>query len=118
MIREGHVVLFAFPQTDQKAGNLRPALVVRRLPGGRDDWLVCMISTRLQQRIDGFDELIVQEDTDFAASGLRTSSVIRVSRLAVVAAEVLQGSIGLLGPDRMRVVRTRLADWILGKIPR
>ena len=33
MIREGQVVLFRFPQTDQVSGKLRPALVLRRLPG-------------------------------------------------------------------------------------
>ena len=33
MIAEGQIVLFRFPQTDQEAGKLRPALVLRRLPG-------------------------------------------------------------------------------------
>ena len=37
MIREGHVVLFRFPQTDQSRGKLRPALVVRKLPGQRGE---------------------------------------------------------------------------------
>ena len=47
MIQEGQIVLFSFPQTDQVAGKLRPALVVRSLPGAHNDWLICMISTRL-----------------------------------------------------------------------
>lgn len=29
MIQEGQVVLFEFPQTDQKTGKLRPAIVLR-----------------------------------------------------------------------------------------
>ena len=33
MIQEGQITLFAFPQTDQAAGNLRPALVLRSLSG-------------------------------------------------------------------------------------
>jgi mRNA interferase MazF len=37
MIDEGQIVLFKFPQTDQKIGKLRPALVLRRLPGQFDD---------------------------------------------------------------------------------
>jgi mRNA interferase MazF len=47
MIREGQVVLFRFPQTNQTAGKLRPALIIRKVPGPHDDWLICMISSQL-----------------------------------------------------------------------
>jgi hypothetical protein len=47
VIRDGQIVLFAFPQTDQTVGKLRPALVLRRVPGPHDDWLLCMISSQL-----------------------------------------------------------------------
>ena len=47
MISAGQVVLFKFPQTDQKEVKLRPALVLRKLPGIFNDWLVCMISSQL-----------------------------------------------------------------------
>ena len=40
MVKEGHVVLFRFPQTDLKEGKLRPALVIKKLPGEYDDWLI------------------------------------------------------------------------------
>jgi mRNA interferase MazF len=33
MIREGQVVLFRFPHTSQVAGKLRPALIIRKVPG-------------------------------------------------------------------------------------
>lgn len=56
MIVEGQIVLFRFPQTDQQSGKLRPALIVRKLPGRYDDWLICMISSQLNQEIPGFDE--------------------------------------------------------------
>lgn len=51
MIAEGQVVLFRFPQTDQTEGSLRPALVLRQLPGQYNDWLICMISSQLHQTI-------------------------------------------------------------------
>jgi mRNA interferase MazF len=114
MIRDGQIVLFSFPQTDQTAGSLRPALVIRGLPGRRDDWLVCMISTRLHQRVEGLDEVVAEADPEFSASGLRRASVIRVTRLAVVAGEILHGSIGRLSGRRLQSIRTRLAHWILG----
>ena len=50
MIAEGQIFLFKFPQTDQQEGKLRPALVLRELPGKYNDWLICMISSQLHQK--------------------------------------------------------------------
>ena len=46
----GDVVIVPFPQTDLKAGKLRPALVLVDLPG--DDLILCQITS--QVRFDGF----------------------------------------------------------------
>jgi mRNA interferase MazF len=114
MIREGQVVLFKFPQTDQISGKLRPALVVRETPGPHGDWLICMISSQLSQLIPGFDENIGEEDADFSQSGLKTASVIRISRLAVVNRRVLIGSIGKINSERLRSIKKKLSEWIMG----
>jgi mRNA interferase MazF len=106
------VVVFAFPQTDQSTGKLRPALVLRRCPGTHDDWLICMISSQLRHEIQGMDEIIRPTDADFVPIGLKLDSVIRVTRLAVVAAEVLQGKLGALSDERLQRIRLRVADWI------
>jgi len=45
MKRPGQIVLFRFPQTDFEEGKLRPALLLGKLPGEYDDWLICMISS-------------------------------------------------------------------------
>jgi mRNA interferase MazF len=39
---------------------------------------------------------------------------VRISRLAVVEGDVLEGSIGRISSDRMQRIRRRLADWIGG----
>ena len=114
MIRDGQIVLFAFPQTDRAAGKLRPALVVRRLPGPYDDYLLCMISSQLRHEIPGVDEVLDASGADFVDSGLKLASVIRVTRLAVVSADVLQGAIGSLSEQRLARIRERLAAWVLG----
>jgi mRNA interferase MazF len=88
MIAEGQIVLFRFPQTDQQPGKFRPALVVRKLPGCHEDWLVSMISSQLIQEVTGFDETISREDPDFEDSGLKLASLIRVGRLAVVNTDI------------------------------
>jgi mRNA interferase MazF len=65
----GQVVLFRFPQTDLEEGTLRPALLLGRLPGAYDDWLICMISSQIRHHVQGFDEIIQDTDADFAGSG-------------------------------------------------
>lgn len=81
MIAEGQIVLFRYPRTDQQSGKLRPALIVRKLPGRYEDWLICMISSQLSHEIAGFDEIITPDDQDFKDSGLKLTSLIRKDEL-------------------------------------
>ncbi len=112
MIQEGQVVLFKFPQTDQSLGKLRPALGIRRLPGSYDDWLICMISSQLTQQISEFDEIINEKSEDFKQSGLKKSSTIRISRLAVVDKNVLLGTLGSICSERLNNIKSKIVGWI------
>jgi mRNA interferase MazF len=113
MKRAGQIVLFKFTQTDLVQGKLRPALLVGKLPGQFDDWLICMISSQTQHYIQEFDELIRLDDLDFAKSGLKVTSVIRVGRLAVVNGEALLGAIGEIDSEKLRRIKTHLANWLM-----
>lgn len=113
MKQAGQVVLFRFPHTDLEEGKLRPALLLGRLPGEYDDWLICMISSQARHSIPGFDEIAQESDSDFAATGLKVTSVIRVGRLAVVEGEVLLGAIGHVAPERLQRIKSRLAEWLV-----
>lgn len=115
MIREGQVVLFRFPHANQEEGKLRPALVIRQLPGAYEDWLICMISSQLSQEVPSFDEIISEKDGDFASSGLKFASVIRIGRLAVVYKTILIGAIGEVSTDRLTRIKNRLSEWLIGK---
>lgn len=106
--------MFRFPQTDLEEGKLRPALLLGRLPGEYDDWLICMISSQIRHYIPGFDEVIQETDSDFAESGLKLTSVIRVGRLAVVEGEILLGAIGQIDSERLQRIKSRLAEWLTG----
>ena len=112
MITEAQIVLFRFPQTDQAEAKLRPALVLRRLPGHYHDWLICMISSQLHQQIPDFDEVITSADSDFYQSGLKLASVIRISRLAVVNSDMLLGKLGQIDVLRLSRIKRKLASWI------
>lgn len=84
--------------------------------GPYDDWLVCMVSSRLHQAVSGFDEILRDSDPDFALSGLKVTSVIRISRLAVVEGAGLVGAVGEVRPERLHRVRFRLAEWMRGDV--
>ena len=112
MKKAGQIILFRFPQTDLMPGKPRPALLLGRLPGIQGDWLLCMISTQTRHFIPGFDDMLTPEDKDFASSGLKEVSLIRVGRLAVVEEEVLLGAIGEVSADRLQRVKSVLAGWL------
>ena len=115
MKEAGQVVVFRFPQTDLEEGKLRPALLLGKLPGNYDDWLICMVSSQTRQYIDGFDEIVRENDNDFGESGLKVTSVIRVGRLAVVSGDILIGAIGQVSNERLSKVKRHLSDWLAEK---
>ncbi len=114
MIAEGQKILFRFPQTDQIVGKLRPALVLRKLPGPYNDWLICMVSSHLSREISVFDEIITPDDLDFKDSGFKVPSLIRISRLAVVDAGIFLGKLGQVDTSRVIRIKQKLSSWIQG----
>ena len=112
----GQIALVRFPHTDLEMGKPRPVLLLEKAPGAYDDWLICMISSRMNQAIPNFDEVLNPADRDFSASGLSIPSVVRVSRLAVVSANRFLGKIGQIDPTRLERIRQRIASWITGTI--
>ncbi len=95
MALAGDIVLFPFPLTNLSIGKLRPALLVKHLPSYNQDWLVCMISTQIPQQIPTVDEVIDTSDGDFTQSGLLQTSIIRVTRIAVVEQRIFLGKLWL-----------------------
>jgi mRNA interferase MazF len=95
-MNEGDIALAPLPQTDGQVKN-RPIVLLRRLPPF-GDFLVCGVSTQLQHHVRGFDEIITPGDAEFATSGLKAASLIRLGYLAVLPESALLGRIGLLSP--------------------
>ncbi|MCP5051796.1 MAG: type II toxin-antitoxin system PemK/MazF family toxin [bacterium] len=112
MKKPGQIVVFKFPKTDLKAQKPRPCVLLNPVPGPFDDWLVAMISTQTRHYIEGMDEIIQPDSHDFKTSGLKTVSVIRVARLAVVEGDILIGAIGKISRERLEKIRNNLVNWI------
>jgi len=112
MISEGDIFLFRFPQSDLGVGKLRPALLIKRIHGGFDDCLVCMISTQTRHQIPDLEVVFSERMPGFDKTGLKKESLIRTNRLAVVHPSVFTGKLGSLPTEVFDEIRTRLAEWI------
>lgn len=111
-MKEGDVVLTPLPQADGRLKN-RPVVLLRAMPP-HGDLLVCGVSTRLRQAVADFDEVVRADDPDFAMSGLKAASLIRLGFLAVLPASQFPGRIGSISPERHRRRLQRLADHLRG----
>lgn len=111
-MKPGDIVLIRFPQADLQTGKLRPALVVAVAPGRYADLLLALISSRTEQAIPTFDEIIDPSDSDYATTGLKIRSVVRLARLAGVESSVINARLGTISPERLLQIRNRLVDWL------
>ncbi len=110
-MKEGDVILTPVPQADGTTKN-RPAIFLRELPP-YGDLLVCGVSTQLHQKVEGFDDILSTSDVDFAASGLKSASLIRLSFLAVLPNNRIPGSIGVISRERHRRLLKTLSDYLV-----
>lgn len=113
MIKEGDIVLFRFPQTDLEKGKLRPAVLIKKIPNDFDDWLVCMVSAQLHQKVKGIEVIVSESDQDFAKTGLKKDSLIRTTRIAVVDDSIFEGKLGSLPYSTFSTIKQKFASWIL-----
>lgn len=111
-MKAGDIVLVRFPQTDLQTGKLRPALVIAMAPGRHDDVLLALVTSRTYQALPEFDEIIEPDDDDFAQTGLKVRSVVRLARLATVDASVINARLGEVGRHRLVSIKRRLAAWL------
>jgi mRNA interferase MazF len=109
-MKEADIVLAAIAQADGKHKN-RPVLLLREMPK-YGDFLVCGISTQLQQFIPDFDEIIRSDDTDFAESGLLKASLVRLSFLAVLQRQAIVGVLGSISSDRYKRLLSNLSVYL------
>lgn len=107
---EGDVAIAALPQADGQMKN-RPIVILRAVPPF-DDFLVGAISTQLHLRVANLDELMLGNDPDFPASGLKKPSLIRLGCLATLPPASVLGRIGSLSPARHQKLLTQLAHFL------
>jgi mRNA interferase MazF len=106
----GDVVLALMPEAGGRAPKLRPALLLASLPGPYQKFLLCGISTRAQNPLPNWDELLQPGHPDYGSSGLHHPSVIRLSFLHAAFSNEITGIIGRIDPSRLRGLLQSLSD--------
>ncbi len=89
----GAVVLVTFPFSDLSDSKLRPAVALA--PAGRDDWLVCQITSRPY----GDDLAIEIRSSDFASGSIHRVSNARPLKLFTASGSLVHSEVGLLTVD-------------------
>lgn len=95
---KGKIVLIYFPFTDLTGRKLGPALVL--YDGGRDV-VVTFISSRIEKYEPETDILISKSHPEFHLTGLKTDSVLKLSKIATLHRRLIAGEVGTIG-DQLR----------------
>lgn len=103
---KGKFILVPFPFTDLTASKLRPALVIYE---GEMDVVAAFVSSVLPDKVPPSSIKISENHAEFALTGLKRASVIRLDKVATVIKNHIAGELGEAGP--------RLREEINKKIP-
>jgi mRNA interferase MazF len=112
MLSRGDVVLTRCPFTDLTGASLRPAVVVSQGPIGQDIVLIA-VSSVVRGTLAPTDYTVESTHPEFALTGLRVTSVLRMHKLAAVERSIIVRRLGRLGPQLQAEV-DRLLRVVLG----
>ncbi len=104
---KGKIVLIPFPFTDLTATKLRPALVLLE---GQRDCVVAFISSKIPPELSSTDVLISEEHEEFAGTGLKRTSLVKLDKIATISRDLLIGEIGEIGKSLKTEVNKKLQE--------
>jgi len=111
MHRAGDIVLTPFPFTDLSGNKVRPALILG-IQKGSEDVTVCFISSIIPKKRYKLDLPISSKEAGFQKTGLKVSSLIRVTKIATLDKVVILGKIGELDAQNMKRVQDVLKTYL------
>lgn len=99
-MKKGDIILISFPFTDLTGSKLRPAVV---LASNELDVTVAFITTQLKWR-EEFDVLL----SPTVMNGLEMDSMIRLSKIATLDVELVEGKLGNVIMDDILLINNSL----------
>ena len=105
---KGKVVLLPFPFDDLATAKVRPAVCLTEPIGEHRPVVVAFITSQIPAIPLISDVVLLPTTTEFAATGLRVASAIRLHRLLTVTTALLRRQLGELAPGYRHAIETKL----------
>ena len=102
------VVLVPFPFDDLSGSKVRPAVCLTEALGVHRHVVLAFITSNVPLKLEPTDVLLDPGSADFARSGLRVRSALRLHRMVTVSAAIIQRQLGVLTPNLQAEVQQRL----------
>ena len=102
------VVLVPFPFDDLSGSKVRPAVCLTDAGGVHRHVVLAFITSAVPPKLEPTDVLLDPGSADFARSGLRVRSALRLHRMVTVSATIIQRQLGTLTPNLQAQVKQRL----------
>ena len=106
---KGKIVLVPFPFEDLTAEKVRPALCLTDPIGPHRHLIMAFISSQMPTSVSATDIVLDSRQKDFAATGLRVPSVLRLHRRVKLTSALIQRELGQLSPRLQHDVNRKLA---------
>ncbi|WP_413173804.1 type II toxin-antitoxin system PemK/MazF family toxin [Anabaena azotica] len=108
-LQKGDIVLVQFPFTDLSQTKLRPTVVIWSSDTGQDITL-CFISSQATSNIYPDEFLLDPHDPEFASTGLKIVSKVRVTRVITLDRKLIVRKLGKLGDDQTKLLNTKIIE--------
>lgn len=105
---KGKVVLVPFPFDDLTSAKVRPAVCLTEPIGPHRHVIVAFISSQMPKDLLETDLLLEAQGADFASTGLKVSSVLRLHRLMTISTSIIRRELGQLSPEMQIAVEGKL----------
>jgi mRNA interferase MazF len=100
-LQKGDIVLVKFPFTDLTGTKLRPGLILW-VDNIGNDITVCFISSQNATNLTLEEFVLDPSDTEFAATGLKVVSKVKVTKVVTLERKFITRRIGKLGANQIQ----------------
>jgi mRNA interferase MazF len=102
------IVLVPFPFDDLTAAKVRPAVCLTDEIKPHNHIVLAFITSKVFASVSATDFVIDKSDADFATTGLKVSSTIRIHRLMTVTKSIILRELGELSSAQQMEIDNRL----------
>lgn len=101
---KGKIVLVPFPFDDFSSFRVRPALWLTEPIDLHNHIIIAFISSKISEPIESTEILVETKRKGFELTGLKTSSIIKLSRMVTIPRKLIKRELGYLPQDLMNQV--------------